>query len=289
MTALTKPSTTDFRCANVLQTPSRTIRPLTEIFLTAGGGSSTSATSFRTGPQPDYPKAQQGPQFIQNFFDRRVDDLLNLYNATVSVSHQGEKGVFRESLVRGVLGSVLPPHFGLGTGIIVDKWGRQSRQTDIIVFDRRVIPPVVFQEGHGLYPFDAVHRTVEVKSKLKREHLLEAQEAALLLHPSNPLGLKIASQGTLQGAQSYYPFSSIFAFDADWDVATDSFPADMKHNSAACRAVVVTKQSFLALSGNKLAVGSPAHAVRLFAILLLEMIEDSAASRSKFNLGMWLS
>jgi hypothetical protein len=72
---------------------------------------------------PAYPKPNQGPQLIQQFFDRKVDELLNLYDTTVAVSHQGEKGIFRELLIRGILGSVLPPHFGLGTGIVVDKWG----------------------------------------------------------------------------------------------------------------------------------------------------------------------
>lgn len=124
-----------------------------------------------------------GPPFIQQFFDRKVEDLISLYETTAVVAHRGEKGTFREMLVRNVLGSILPPHFGLGTGIIVDKWGRQSRQTDIILFDRRVMPPVVFQESHGLYPIDAVHRTIEVKSVLSSKHLEEAERAA---HSGSP-------------------------------------------------------------------------------------------------------
>jgi hypothetical protein len=90
------------------------------------------------GQDSGYPRPITGQQFIQRFFDRKVQDLLNLYETTGSISHPGEKGTFREILVRSVLSSLLPPHFGLGTGIIVDKWGRQSRQTDIIVFDKRV-------------------------------------------------------------------------------------------------------------------------------------------------------
>jgi hypothetical protein len=45
--ALTSSSITDFRYANVLRTPSRIILPSIEIFLHAGAGSSTPASSFR--------------------------------------------------------------------------------------------------------------------------------------------------------------------------------------------------------------------------------------------------
>ncbi|HSZ76521.1 MAG TPA: hypothetical protein VK775_03935 [Chthoniobacterales bacterium] len=147
---------------------------------------------------------------------------------------------------------------------------------------------MVFHEGHGLYPIDAVHRTIEVKSTLKREHLQEAEEAALLLDPRNPDGLKIASPGALEDSRSFYPFSAIFAFDADWGISADSLPDGMKGESAPCGLVSVAKRNFCAWHGIDFKANSPAHAVRLFAFFILETIEASAASRSKFSLGVWL-
>jgi hypothetical protein len=230
--------------------------------------------------------AQQ--QFIQGFFDRKIDDLLNLYDTTGNISHSGEKGSFREILLRGVLASILPPHFGLGSGIVVDKWGRQSRQTDIVIFDKRVIPPVVFQEGHGLYPLDAVYRTIEVKSVLRRNHLEEAETAARLLKPDNPFGLKLAAPGKLQNQHACYPFSALFAFDAEFNMTADAMPTLMRGDSACCRLVCVAKQGTLFFGGKELLRTSPNQAVRLFTGLLLEALETEAESRRKFTVVTWL-
>jgi hypothetical protein len=228
--------------------------------------------------------AQQ--QFIRGFFDRKIDDLLNLYDTTGDISHSGEKGSFREILLRGVLASILPPHFGLGSGIVVDKWGRQSRQTDIVIFDKRVIPPVVFQEGHGLYPFDAVYRTIEVKSTLRRIHLEEAETAARLLQPDNPFGLKLAP-GKEPNQKACYPFSGLFAFDAEFNMTADAVPALMRGTSA-CRFICVAKQGKLFAGGKEMMRSSPNEAVRLFTALLLEALETEAESRSKFTVVAWL-
>jgi hypothetical protein len=212
---------------------------------------------------------------------------LNLFDATGEISHSGEKGTFRELLLRGLLASILPPHFGLGSGIVVDKWGRQSRQTDIVIFDKRVIPPVVFQEGHGLYPFDAVYRTIEVKSVLRRNHLEEAETAARLLQPDNPFGLKLAAPGKLPDKNACYPFSGLFAFDAEFNVTADAMPTLMRGNSA-CRFVCIAKQGTLFAGGKEMLRTSPNQAVRLFTTLLLEALEIEAESRSKFTVIHWL-
>jgi hypothetical protein len=233
------------------------------------------------------PRVAQQP-FIQGFFDRKIDDLLKLYDTTGDISHSGEKGSFRELLLRGVLASILPPHFGLGSGIVVDKWGRQSRQTDIVIFDKRVIPPVVFQEGHGLYPFDAVYRTIEVKSVLRRNHLEEAETAARLLNPHNPFGLKLAAKGNLPNEHGYYPFSALFAFDSEFNVTADAIPTVMRGESASCKLVCVAKQGTVFSGGNELLRASPPQAVRLFTAFLFETLEAAAESRSKFTVITWL-
>jgi hypothetical protein len=91
--------------------------------------------------------------WLLKFFGKKVDDLLNLYEATGDVAHRGEKGMFRELGLRKLLLYVLPPHFGVGTGLVVDAWGRQSRQTDLVIFDKRLLPPFLLEESRGILTY----------------------------------------------------------------------------------------------------------------------------------------
>ena len=47
--------------------------------------------------------------------------------------------------------SILPPHFGVGTGIIVDRYERQSKRTDIVVYDRRGIPDLSYSMSPAFF------------------------------------------------------------------------------------------------------------------------------------------
>jgi hypothetical protein len=98
-----------------------------------------------------------------SLLDARINDLWTFYKASGAVTHSGEKGQQREAFLARLLESILPPHFGIGTGIIVDRFGKQSLQTDLIIYDRRLIPPLLEHRGRGIYPIDAVLRVLEVK------------------------------------------------------------------------------------------------------------------------------
>src|SRR5690349_5776689 len=97
-------------------------------------------------------------RMFQQILDARIKDLWTFYEMMGGLSHQGEKGALREAFLARVLQGVLPTHFGVGSGLIVDRWNRQSNQTDIIIYDKRSIPPFLEENGHGIYPIDAVLR-----------------------------------------------------------------------------------------------------------------------------------
>src|SRR5689334_15487364 len=96
----------------------------------------------------------------------RVKHLLEMAAAIGNLEHPGEKGTLGELFLRGVIEAMLPKHFGLGSGIIVDHENRQSPQVDLIVFDTRRMPPALHEHGRGVYPIDSVLRAIEVKSTL---------------------------------------------------------------------------------------------------------------------------
>ncbi|MCW2993984.1 MAG: hypothetical protein JWQ18_1479 [Conexibacter sp.] len=76
-------------------------------------------------------------------------------------------GQIREILAREMLRPVLPASVGVGTGKIVDHLGSESRQIDLIIFDRNVMAPLVYGSlGEvGLFPVEACYYAIEIKSK----------------------------------------------------------------------------------------------------------------------------
>ena len=101
--------------------------------------------------------------------------------AVASIKHPATKGQLREILVRELFRPLLPADIGVGTGHIIDTQNRTSTQQDVILFDRRVLPPVTVESEVGLFPVESVLYTIEVKSKLGMAELRAAHKAAAKL------------------------------------------------------------------------------------------------------------
>lgn len=211
----------------------------------------------------------------------RIADLWKLYEATGELSHQGEKGLFREIFVRQLLESVLPFQYGLGGGVVVDAWGRQSPQADLIIYDRRLMPPIFEAGSHGIYPMDAVMRVIEVKSILDTKGLSQLRGLAESLHPNTNEGLKISAPGNLADGLMNYPVVGMFAYDTRIpDLKTKRSQALGQYDNEVH--VCVARND----GGDR--VGVSMHAIRSFSIVMLDSIEVSSRSRSEYRVAGWL-
>lgn len=108
----------------------------------------------------------------------RVANAVTNARALAPVPHAGLKGQLREAVVRDLVRPLLPPTVGIGQGQIVAHDGQISSQTDVILYDRRILPPVLFEDLNGVFPIEAVLATLEVKSVLNASELRRADEAA---------------------------------------------------------------------------------------------------------------
>ncbi len=106
-----------------------------------------------------------------------ITSILSSESKLVSsiVQHYGEIGSAREALIKGVLFRILPSIYEIGTGEIVDHKGKHSRQIDIIIA-RRDFPTLALPSGSKVYLIESVLATIEVKSSLKKQTLIEALE-----------------------------------------------------------------------------------------------------------------
>lgn len=115
---------------------------------------------------------------IQKYATSMVKALIEQVESVCDVEHKHTKGLFREFFVKNVLERYLTAQFGIGSGIVVNQKGDQSRQTDIIIYDNRILPPFIREELAGIFPVEAVIATIEVKSVIKSSKELEELDAA---------------------------------------------------------------------------------------------------------------
>lgn len=107
-----------------------------------------------------------------------IEKTVAAANSSGMIEHPGLKGRLREIVIEELVKPFLSPHIGAATGTIVDPYGKQSRQVDVILYDEQVTPPILFSEREGVIPCHSVVATIEVKSSLTREELKGAVENA---------------------------------------------------------------------------------------------------------------
>lgn len=84
------------------------------------------------------------------------------------MEHKPSNGQIKELLLNDLLKYFITPQFSIGTGVVVDSAGHQSNQTDIIIYDNRVLPQIVNLNNLGVYPIESVLGVIEVKSNLSK-------------------------------------------------------------------------------------------------------------------------
>jgi hypothetical protein len=144
------------------------------------------------------------------------------------LDHRGLRGRAREIFVADLLTPLLYPTMGVCTGVVVDSEGNQSRQTDVIVFDRRIVPPLLLEASEGMIPAESVLFAIEVKSSLDRGEIRDVVEKGcalkdlvldpavvaprLAIRPAEPPGTQQVL--SLEGRLGSIP-TAVFAFGTD--------------------------------------------------------------------------
>lgn len=119
---------------------------------------------------------------IQQYVTGIVKGLMQQATSIREMKHRPTKGVFRELFVTNVLARYLVDQFGVGSGIIINQRGVPSDQTDIVVYDNRVLLPFIREERLGVFPIESVVATIEVKSNASQAEIVKADKAAERLH-----------------------------------------------------------------------------------------------------------
>jgi len=99
------------------------------------------------------------------------------------VSHSGLKGELVAILIRELFKPLLPSDVGVASGQIIEFYNdRLSPQQDIIIYDKSILPPILYEGTKGIIPIESVLYTIEIKTTLNSHELKIAHEAAKALH-----------------------------------------------------------------------------------------------------------
>jgi len=236
---------------------------------------------------------------LKSLIENAVNNLKSFYQITSEIDHNGEKGGFREYFVATLLRPLLPDHFGISTGIIIDYEGRQSCQTDIIIFDKRLMSPIWEVESRGIYPIDSVLAVIEVKSKFSSTYCPQVIESARRIGAihrkdgkKNEKGMHIATPGTTKDQTVVYPLYSIFAYESDAK-EKDEFERLKEFDQDALDYVkgicILNKGMWAIANGENHSLNSNECQNAIdFIVILIDVLEKYASQRGTIKLQNWL-
>lgn len=152
---------------------------------------------------------------VRQYFTALIKSAIGKSDAVSNIEHNLIKGVLRECIISDILSEILPSQFGAGTGIIVNGEGDQSKQTDIIIYDNRILAPFMQKYSVSLYPIESVIATIEVKTRLHKKDIEKTNRDAHIIHQmfKPPNNVKYANR--LQKTtyhQNLRPLCSIIGF-----------------------------------------------------------------------------
>jgi hypothetical protein len=121
---------------------------------------------------PDVEAILTGHLLVKQWLDQLETTLRSEAELSGLLGHGSMIGSAREFFVTRVLRSILPPTVHIGSGRIINRQSI-SKQIDIILYDPQC-PLMEIQPGQGLYFIEGVIATIEIKSLLTKEKLLQA-------------------------------------------------------------------------------------------------------------------
>lgn len=122
--------------------------------------------------------AKHTQTLIQQYSGALVKNLYELSDSISEIKHNLTKREIRELFVTNILNKFLTSQFGIGAGSIINQNGQESTQSDIIIYDNRVLPPFIREHNIGVFPVESAIATIEIKSKLPDSDLIKAETNA---------------------------------------------------------------------------------------------------------------
>lgn len=112
----------------------------------------------------------------RNRIINQIDFAVREARAAKLVEHSGMIGHIRELAASMIIDPFLTAEYGIGSGKVTDVVGNLSDETDIIIYNKTILPAVMYSERSGVFPVEACFYAIEVKSKASAQNIQDAIE-----------------------------------------------------------------------------------------------------------------
>ncbi|BBP67898.1 hypothetical protein PHLH5_54390 [Pseudomonas sp. Cab53] len=144
--------------------------------------------------------------------NRIASAKINADSLASGIGHHGIEGEIREIAAKECIEPFLTQSYQCGTGKVIDSFQGLSDQLDLIIYHRKVAPPILVGRDLGLYPVECVRYVFEVKSTLSSREIRDANKkfrsvSNLLSFPRREI------DGSVKGGA--LPATVLLAFNSD--------------------------------------------------------------------------
>lgn len=128
------------------------------------------------------------------------------------INHHGFEGQIRELAAKECVEPFLTQSYSCGTGKVIDSSQSISDQMDLVVYHRKVAPPILVNRDLGLYPVECVRYVIEVKSTLTADEIRDTNKKFRSITKLKSFPRRDAEGKTTYGAT---PTTVLLAFSSD--------------------------------------------------------------------------
>ena len=113
---------------------------------------------------------------IETYLRDLGEELVRAYESASMGTTPDAVGLARENSVRTRLDQVMPPGVGVGTGFVIDSYGRTSRQIDVVLYEKELCPVYTLNDQADYFPCEGVFAVGEVKSRISSDDINDVFE-----------------------------------------------------------------------------------------------------------------
>jgi hypothetical protein len=199
---------------------------------------------------------KMGKDVIRKYYQGIMDQIrteVDLINS--NFHHNGLKGEGNENKLRDIIKKFIPERYGVDTGIVIDRDGNQSKQCDIIIYDKFNHPQLLGLSSVKMFPVDLVHAVIEVKTTLDKtsarksiENIKSVRNLNYIkedfrVYPTDPVEKITKNTVMLEVYSTSPPFGLVFGFSSkpisnttfsDWFIIKDQSERHLYPSHICC-------------------------------------------------------
>lgn len=141
-------------------------------------------------------ESQLPNEILRNELKKEIKGALKAYHDASALDHSGLRGRVREITAEKLIKPIISPGIEIGTGKITDSTGTLSAETDLVIYSRQTLLPLIYGHSTGLFPVESCVYAIEVKSQLTATELQTSIE-------------KFKRLRSLRYLESFYPLNFI--------------------------------------------------------------------------------